>query len=818
MKKQIITIAAVAVAVALLFGVYAIFLRDNGIDEVGDPFYTLTESVKNSLAETDEKVKIQLFGYDSANADWEMIYRFALSVADAGKNISVETDKNADGDFSGVLVSTENGSGEIPFSLFFKTLYDGTVYGFDGESLICNRIFSLTNKEQQEISVRPLEGFDADGDRITAGGAPFIFPSIERSGISYLTISNQHGEYSVYQADNRFYFNTSRAINYNEEMFSLLTTNCRHAVAYGKMDMPEGQSWDDFGLNEKEPENGYYSLMTTDDKDGNYAIHTVYIGKKSSSARYYFARYIGGIFKPSGKEDVADTLMHNLSKDLIYFIPADTFEGSIGLPQADIMSTEIINAIEDTTKVYNIGDIRIDLYKEGVNAVAKSISYFKPASNLAAADGNAIKTITDKVSAKSDYNAYEGGWTKNLSVFAGLTSSDAKATNLVAALAKQPQKGEYKVVFGLLRDEANGALLPAKVTVSKSYDGFNWASVENGSVSPSQSDKTVKNYEISFTDETLVKYVKISFDVPQRVQSYVVMDEIRIYGGGEDLQPMDAVGGTWKLVAPSEYINEGYNYAHLDMTNFNDFIQSIATLKGEKVVGFGFSDNGDLSGDKLKTEVLAKFGLDKPEKHFSFEYQGVVTNLYLSAPNKDGKYNAYTTFTGNVNGKDIVATTDVIVELSKDSAKWLDWGMLQYIDHSPISMYLTDISQIDITVDGKEYKFELGLDETGGALDSVVCDGKNYDVKNFKNFYESMLMIKMQGEYAPNDGEQGEEYLRIKLHSETESTDLVFYRVDAARCSYTINGVGGYYTHVTEINKVRDNLTKYLGGEVITRD
>ena len=815
MKKQIITIAAVAVVVALLFGVYAIFLRDNGIEEVGDPFYTLTDSVKNSLSETEEKVEIQLFGYDSANADWEMIYRFAQIVADAGKNISVETDKNPRDDFSGVRIVTDNGSIDTDFSVFFKTLYDGTVYGFDGESLICNGIFRLTNEEEQEISVRPMDGFDADGDRITTGGAPFIFPSIERSGISYLTISNQHGEYSIYQADNRFYFNTSRAIGYNDEMFSLLTTNCRHAVAYGKMEIPEGQNWDDFGLNEKKSENGYYSLMTTDDKDGNYAIHTVYIGKKSSSARYYFARYIGGIFKPSGKEDVADTLMHNLSKDLIYFIPADVFEGSIGLPQTDIMSTEIINTIDDTTKVYNIGDIRIDLYKDGVNALAKSISYFKPASNLAAADGNALKVIMDKVSAKSDYTAYEGGWTKNLSVFGGLTSSDGNSTHLVAALAKQPKKGEYKVVFGLLRDETSVAYLPSKISVQKSYDGLNWVSVENGSISPSQSDKTVRNYEINFTDESLVKYVKISFDVP--AGKYVVIDEIRIYGGGEDLQPADAVGGTWKLVSPSEYINEGYNYAHLDMTNFNDFIQSIATLKGERVVGFGFSDDGDISGNKLKTQVLAKFGLDKPEKRFSFEYQGVVTDLYISAPNEEGKYYAYTTFTGVVNEKSIVATTDVIVELSKDTAEWLDWDMLEYIDHSPISMYLTDINQIDIAVDGKEYKFELGLDETGGALGSVTCDGKNYDVKNFKNFYESMLMISMQGEYTPAEGEQGEEYLRIKLHSATESSELVFYRVDSARCAYTVNGVGGYYAHVTEINKVRDNLTKYLNGEVITR-
>jgi hypothetical protein len=47
-------------------------------------------------------------------------------------------------------------------------------------------------------------------------------------------------------------------------------------------------------------------------------------------------------------------------------------------------------------------------------------------------------------------------------------------------------KGDYRVKFGLLRDEKNGAYLPAKVIIMKSDDGTNWNSVEGGEISPSQ--------------------------------------------------------------------------------------------------------------------------------------------------------------------------------------------------------------------------------------------------------------------------------------------------------------------------------------------
>ena len=56
MKKQIITITSFALVALILFTTYFVFFRDDGIEEVGDPFYTLTEEVKTTIAGIEDDI------------------------------------------------------------------------------------------------------------------------------------------------------------------------------------------------------------------------------------------------------------------------------------------------------------------------------------------------------------------------------------------------------------------------------------------------------------------------------------------------------------------------------------------------------------------------------------------------------------------------------------------------------------------------------------------------------------------------------------------------------------------------------------------
>ncbi len=811
MKKQIIVIASVALVAIILFTTWAVFFKDDGIEDAGDPFYTLSADTVSILEQKYGKVEIVLSGYDRDNEEWEIIYRFAEVIADTNRKFSLETES---GDPC-VKVRANGGERVIPFEDFFKRNYEGTAYAFDGEALILNSLYSLCGMEEKEIALRALSGYDTDGDVVTGTGAPFIFPAVQRSEIAFLTITNTHGKYSIYKDNNEFYFGSTRAAGYDDEKFSLLTTNCRYAVAYGKMDIPEGQSWDSYGLNSEKPATATYSIMTDSDKEGNYFLHTVHIGNLSSTGGYYFARYIGGKFQPAASESESDKLVQNLSKDFIYFIPVDTVDGSIALPQTDIMQPSIVNPIQNNEQLMTIDNIKINLLNEGVSAVAKKMSDFNPAKNLAAADSTALTKVISNKKFASEYSAYSGGWRKHLDVFGAFTSSNGNDTYIEAALARAAKTGEYNISFGLLRDEANGAYLPVKVTISKSYDGVNWHDVENGEIAINHADKKVVKYELSFTDETVIKYLRFEFDVPQKQNTYVVFDEIRIFIDGDvDAQPASAVGGTWKLTAPNTFISDGMNYNFLDMNNFNNFVQIMASLEGERVVACGFGENGDASS--INTEILAKYGLDNPDKHFAFEYQGVVTDIYASKKNENGKYYLYSTFKGELNGQAVNATTDVIVEVSAETAPFLEWGMVDYVDHSLFSIYIVDIDKMDFTVDGKKYEFDLTLNSEGDVGD-VSYNGESYDVMSFKYLYQSVLRISMKDEYVPEVGETAEEYFRIKIYTETNSPEIVFYRVSASRCYFTVDGQGSYYALFTDVDEARENLFKYLDGETIRR-
>lgn len=848
MKKQIITIISVALAAILLFGLSSAFNKgENNQPAADDPYTTVPENAATAMVEIQQPVSLVLYGYEDTNSDWEKIFYSIHALTELNGNITMSVDSqtanhtHAGAGFKGVCISANGKYEDIPFSDFFlhKKILNKD-YGFNGFSVVCNSIFRLCGMPELEISPVIYDGFDENGNVIVGGASVFVFPEVKRAQIAYLTVVNDYGSYDIYQSNNSFYFGSSRAVSYEDEAFAQLTTNCRYVVAVGQMEVPADRTFKDYGLEIKtessatadeasaslpsanngrvaaDEENTIeYTLVTTTDSDGYYAYHTLVINKNTaSSGSYHYARYIGGLYKTTGNNGEA-VLVENLSSDTIFFLSVSTV-ASLMLPETDLMKPNIIiNTVSDVEELYNIGNIRIDYYKDNITAAAKNISAYSAAPNLSAISTYSLtNVILDKkyVTDYSKYESEENRWQSKTDIFAAFTSSDGKDTYITGSLARQAENGEYKVEFGLLRDEECGAYLPANIRIEKSYDGINWHEIENGTVYPSQADKTVARYSVTFTDSTPVTFVRVNFGVPQKAYCYVVFDEIRIYANGEDAQPSEVMTTRWKLVSPSELIHEGYNYANLDMTNFNTFVQSVVELEGEKVVACGFSDNSDASPGKIKTEILAKYGLDNPEKHFSYEYNDIITDLYISAPDENGIYYAYSTFTGEIEGEMKVLTTDVIVQLTNSTADWIDWEFNEFIDHSLVSLYVVDMDSMEITLNGTSHKFLLAADADATDIESVSYNNQSMDVYSFKALYRSVLGITMQDEYDFTQ-EDAEEYLRIKITSESDNPELVFYKVSATRCYYTVNGEGGYYVHADDVAKVIEDLESYISGE-----
>ena len=818
MKKQIITVAAVALAAILLFGVYSIFLKDDGIETDKDPFYNIGKDVEEELGKLKDKVKITLNGYDADDENWVMISAFASSLRQANKKISVSESES--GNDRNVTVALKDNEKKIQFDDFFKKLYDGTIYAFDGENLICNAIFSLAGKETKEISLHAMKGYDIDGDMLAQEpvpdknipGRPFVFMPEQRENISFLNIRNSHGEYAIYQENGQFFFSESRLIKYNDEKFSMLTTNCRYPVAVGKMNVPEGKTYKDYKLDKEENAKASYTITTKPDKDGRYFLHTVLIGSLDATGTAYYARYLGGQFEKSGDKDEKDKMIHSLSKDRIYLLPASDMNQSVMAPSTDIMSATLVYGIRDPNETGLLDNIRIDYYKENILSYVRNLSAFNPSENLATKDQTTlIKVLSDKKTA-GEYGSYEGGWLKNTGVFAGCTSSDGKDTYFDAALMKYAKDGKYRINLGLLRDDKQGAVLPYAITLTCSDDGINFYPVEGGVIKPSQDDRTVKRYVLEFTCEKRIKYLRIEFDVPHTKETYVVFDEIRIYASGEDAQPSDSINGVYKMVRPDQFIPDGRNFAYLDFSNFNDFIYSISTLKDNKVVACGISENGD--PDKMDTEKLKKFGLDDPERHYAYEYNGVTTDLYVSKVNEHGNYYVYSVFSGEDQGKELSFCTDAVCEITPKEAPWLTWKFVEMLDHSLISMFITEIKNMEISFGGNDYFFVPTMNEDGD-IEYVTFGDERLNGKSFNYLYRSILKIYMHDEYVLQDDDRPEEYLHIKVHAETRDTEIVFYRINASQCYFTVDGEGSYYALAEDVNIVIENVLKYIKGEEV---
>ena len=111
----------------------------------------------------------------------------------------------------------------------------------------------------------------------------------------------------------------------------------------------------------------------------------------------------------------------------------------------------------------------------------------------------------------------------------------------------------------------------------------------------------------------------------------------------------------------------------------------------------------------------------------------------------------------------------------------------------------------------------MSVDSSDNLYD-VSYNGNSMDVQSFKYLYEQLLKIYMQGNYTPEEGREYEEYFSIKVVSETEVFDIVFYTVSATKCYYTVDGEGSYYVFVQDIDKAIKKLNAYVSGETLGPD
>ena len=96
----------------------------------------------------------------------------------------------------------------------------------------------------------------------------------------------------------------------------------------------------------------------------------------------------------------------------------------------------------------------------------------------------------------------------------------------------------------------------------------------------------------------------------------------------------------------------------------------MTTLVGDRVVEYN-----------LDVALLEKYGLTEPELGASYTFNGYTVYLWFSEKNESGNRYCYSSIVGkDDSGEEVTMSTDIIAEISPETAPWLEYDALTFLD------------------------------------------------------------------------------------------------------------------------------------------
>ncbi len=787
MKKKITLLISVFTVAVLLFVTYFVFFRTN--DTELNKYATLDENTlsiktldfnKVTIAFADERETLE------KNSDLKLISDYARSFEYNLKNIEVVYGEGSEF----CTVSCGENKKTLEKQSFFVKLPNGVNYIFNGERLFAVSVLELTENtdymEAESFPIKAINGYDLDGDTVlNAGGnvRPFVFPKLERKDVDSITVTNESGRYKAYRINNAFYFEGAELCKYDENIFSAFMVNCTYMLAIGKYsDVPKADLAK-YGLDSEENASAVVEVKAL-----NGEIRKVLIGKKVASGVGYYAK--------------------ESTKPHVYVIDS-SIEDNVLKPVTDMLIANLGYNIGDSTDIVDITDILL-MYNYGENNEKNTTIYVKqrydvglPANIKGFNEKQEIGSlIFDKLYFTGDYS----DWTGQSNLF-GFKSTDGKEIDMTFFLERYAKDGNYSVKFGLVKDTSKGAVLPEKVAVYvKDKESQKYVSVGE-LTSFEQSEKSYRQYEISFEHKERLTDIKLEFTLPSG-NVYTVLDEVTVYADGVDSTPKEALSSLWKIVSPENYIKDGYNYATPDTTTFSKIVQGMAFLVGDKVVAYNVTDK----------ETLKKYGLDNPEIGLSYDFNGYRSYISFSKADENKNRYVYATIEyTNKKGENTVITTGIIALVSEKTAPWLSWEPLEFLNRSTFMMYIDKIDSIELEFEGKNHVFVLEK-SSDGKVSRVLYEGRELDLENFRYLYVSMMSVERAGEYVTGEGEEKTPCFRMKINSKVKGTEIIYYRVTSSKVIYETDGMpSNYYVLYSDISNIIKNVKLLLDGKDVPR-
>lgn len=127
--------------------------------------------------------------------------------------------------------------------------------------------------------------YDKDGDLLSDGGQPFLYPTIEKEKVSTIKVTNSHGSYTVYRdkATGEFVVKGAESLLYDAKLLSSLYVQACYMLSIQKIENPS-KELSKYGLSESDSP----AAVEVETTDGTH--HKVYIGNKLITGGAYYAK------------------------------------------------------------------------------------------------------------------------------------------------------------------------------------------------------------------------------------------------------------------------------------------------------------------------------------------------------------------------------------------------------------------------------------------------------------------------------------------------------------------------------------------------
>ena len=259
----------------------------------------------------------------------------------------------------------------------------------------------------------------------------------------------------------------------------------------------------------------------------------------------------------------------------------------------------------------------------------------------------------------------------------------------------------------------------------------------------------------------------------------------------------------------------------LNTSVYTSLLEVFSSFAGTETVACG-SEVAKLDSAMLKE----KYGIDIEAPYYLVHYKvgDIETYIEFSAPDEDGNMYAYST------------VYNLVAKINIASAAFINWDILQYVSPAVFGDNINDVSKIEVKgsinnganekLDVDTYFTLAGEKNEKGQKDDIIIKKKGSDkkfdedeVKNFRQFYKTILGIKLQGRTDSDETDKMTLLCEMTVTRDNgEVLEFKFWSYSTRRCFYTVNGEGEYYTLRDSVEKLIRDADKIMSGLPVDSD